>query len=183
MPRIWIDYLQFLTAQRLVTQTRRAFDSALLALPITQHHRIWPLYIDFVKGHTLPETAVRVFRRHLKLDPDAAGSLSAPSSAPHPRAVQGQETPREVQVVLRNGGQVNWATVQPSSANDASGYACPYRDRMACRLTGGSKEGAEDPSDKEESSKSAKHAAISASQCRHVANMLPHSGAGAVKLK
>ena len=92
--------------------------------------------------------------------------------------------PRSATYIIRLGRrQVDWATVQPSSANDASGYACPYRDRMACRLTGGSKEGAEDPSDKEESSKSAKHAAISASQCRHVSNMLPHSGNGAGKLR
>ena len=171
---------------------RRCF---VLAVLITAGHISWQessqpkakakaLITDGGKALSmLWEEAKEATRRAQELDPDAAGSLSAPSSAPHPRAVQGQETPREVQVVLRNGGQVNWATVQPSSANDASGYACPYRDRMACRLTGGSKEGAEDPSDKEESSKSAKHAAISASQCRHVSNMLPHSGAGAGKLK
>jgi hypothetical protein len=45
MPRIWLDYLEFLSGLGLITRTRRAFDNALRALPITQHSRIWPLYI------------------------------------------------------------------------------------------------------------------------------------------
>ena len=31
--------------QGLVTRTRRAFDRALCALPITQHDRIWQIYL------------------------------------------------------------------------------------------------------------------------------------------
>jgi pre-mRNA-splicing factor SYF1 len=72
MPRIWIDYLKYLTAQRYITKTRRAFDQALLSLPVTQHHRIWPLYITFIKSHHIPETTVRVYRRYLQLDFNAA---------------------------------------------------------------------------------------------------------------
>ncbi len=45
MPRIWINYLEFILSQQLITKTRRLFDSALKALPITQHHRIWPIYL------------------------------------------------------------------------------------------------------------------------------------------
>lgn len=45
MPRIWLDYLSLLVDQRLVTRTRRSFDRALCALPITQHDRIWQLYL------------------------------------------------------------------------------------------------------------------------------------------
>ncbi|CAG9566666.1 unnamed protein product [Danaus chrysippus] len=70
MPRIWMDYCTFLTDQWKITATRKAFDSALRALPITQHHRIWPLYLNFLKKHNIPETAVRVFRRYLKLCPE-----------------------------------------------------------------------------------------------------------------
>lgn len=70
MPRIWMDYCAFLTEQCKITITRKAFDSALRALPITQHHRIWPLYLGFLKKHDIPETAVRVFRRYLKLCPE-----------------------------------------------------------------------------------------------------------------
>ena len=32
--------------------------------------RIWPLYIKFVSMHNIPETAIRVFRRHLQMYPD-----------------------------------------------------------------------------------------------------------------
>lgn len=72
MPRIWLDYCQFLVAQGRITRTRRTFDRALRALPITQHHRLWPLYLSFVRQHPLPETAVRVYRRYLKLCPEGA---------------------------------------------------------------------------------------------------------------
>lgn len=67
MPRIWLDYCEFLVNQGLITRTRRTFDRALRALPITQHHRIWPLYLKFVKRHDIPETAVRVYRRFIKV--------------------------------------------------------------------------------------------------------------------
>jgi pre-mRNA-splicing factor SYF1 len=60
------------TSRRLITQTRKTFDAALLSLPITQHQRIWPLYLAFIKSHDIPETTVRVYRRHLKLDNDCA---------------------------------------------------------------------------------------------------------------
>ncbi|XP_043463575.1 pre-mRNA-splicing factor syf1 homolog [Leptopilina heterotoma] len=70
MPRIWINYCIFMTDQGFITQTRHVFDKALRALPITQHHRIWPLYLNFVKMHNIPETAVRVFRRYLKMAPE-----------------------------------------------------------------------------------------------------------------
>lgn len=72
MPRIWMDYCTFLTEQCKITRTRKVFDRALRALPITQHHRIWPIYLDFIQKHNIPETAVRVFRRYLKLCPENA---------------------------------------------------------------------------------------------------------------
>ena len=67
MPRIWLDYCQFLIDQYKITRTRRTFDRALRALPLTQHKRIWPLYLKFIRSHDLPETAVRVYRRFLKV--------------------------------------------------------------------------------------------------------------------
>ncbi|KAK2510615.1 hypothetical protein Q9233_017573, partial [Columba guinea] len=72
MPRIWLDYCQFLVSQGRVTRTRRTFDRALRALPVTQHHRLWPPFLSFVRSHPLPETALRVFRRYLKLCPEGA---------------------------------------------------------------------------------------------------------------
>lgn len=70
MPRIWIMYLHTLTEQKLVTRTRRTFDRALCALPVTQHDRIWDPYLVFVSQRGMPiETSLRVYRRYLKYDP------------------------------------------------------------------------------------------------------------------
>jgi pre-mRNA-splicing factor SYF1 len=70
MPRIWIDYIQFLFDQCLITRTRKTCDKALRALPITQHTRIWPLYLKLVESFEVPETGVKVYRRYLKLEPE-----------------------------------------------------------------------------------------------------------------
>ncbi|KAK4746415.1 hypothetical protein SAY87_012727 [Trapa incisa] len=70
MPRVWIMYLQTLTEQKLITRTRRTFDRALCALPVTQHDRIWEPYLMFVSQRGIPiETSLRVYRRYLKYDP------------------------------------------------------------------------------------------------------------------
>ncbi|KAL5716933.1 hypothetical protein ACHQM5_010035 [Ranunculus cassubicifolius] len=70
MPRIWVLYLQSLTQQKLLTRTRRTFDRALCALPVTQHDRIWDPYLQFVSQKGVPiETSLRVYRRYLKFDP------------------------------------------------------------------------------------------------------------------
>lgn len=72
MPRIWMDYCAFLTGQCQLTRTRHVFDRALRSLPVTQHTRIWPLYLEFLNKYDIPETAVRVYRRYLKLCPEDA---------------------------------------------------------------------------------------------------------------
>ena len=69
MPVIWLEYLKFLMRQRLGTRTRHAFDRALQALPITQHERVWPLYIKFVRALGVWETGVKVYRRYMMFDP------------------------------------------------------------------------------------------------------------------
>lgn len=71
MPRIWIDYCQLQIKRGQVTEARRVFDRAIRALPVTQHMRIWPSYIGFVTAQNIPETAIRVYRRYLKVCPDA----------------------------------------------------------------------------------------------------------------
>lgn len=68
MPRIWLDYVQFMMDQNFITRTRHLFDRALRALPITQHSRIWPKYLAFIQKYDIPETAVRVYRRYLKVN-------------------------------------------------------------------------------------------------------------------
>lgn len=68
MPRIWQGYCSLLAAMKKVTKARRAFDAALQSLPITQHHRVWELYLPWVKQVGVKETALRVYRRYLKYD-------------------------------------------------------------------------------------------------------------------
>ncbi|QIW98957.1 hypothetical protein AMS68_004475 [Peltaster fructicola] len=69
MPKIWEMYLSFLTQQPLITFTRRTFDRALRALPLTQHNRIWVLYRPFVNSAG-GQTAVKVWRRYIQLHPE-----------------------------------------------------------------------------------------------------------------
>lgn len=69
MPRIWEMYLTFLCQQPLVTFTRRTFDRALRALPLTQHQRIWTLYRPFANSAG-GETAVKIWRRYIQIHPE-----------------------------------------------------------------------------------------------------------------
>ncbi|KAK6441028.1 pre-mRNA-splicing factor syf1 [Oleoguttula sp. CCFEE 5521] len=69
MPRIWEMYLAFLCQQPLITFTRRTFDRALRALPLTQHNRVWALYRPFANSAS-GDTAVRIWRRYIQLHPE-----------------------------------------------------------------------------------------------------------------
>lgn len=130
MPRVWLEYLvrrgalaacaqsnalgtcmqglaraalqEFLVEQGMITHTRRAFDRALCALPITQHDRIWQLYLvrprcmQMIAPTTAPAlcgplSMLRLLRAEV---PDAAGhpdgdggarvqALPAPGAQPH----------------------------------------------------------------------------------------------------
>ncbi|KAJ5122309.1 hypothetical protein N7526_009246 [Penicillium atrosanguineum] len=71
MPRIWEMYLSFLLQQPLVTQTRRTFDRALRALPVTQHNRIWRLYKSFARSAS-GQTAVKIWARYMQIHPENA---------------------------------------------------------------------------------------------------------------
>ncbi|KAI9860554.1 MAG: pre-mRNA-splicing factor syf1 [Vezdaea acicularis] len=69
MPRVWEMYLTFLLEQPLVTHTRRTFDRALRALPITQHNRIWALFKPFGTSAS-GETAIVVWKRYMQIHPE-----------------------------------------------------------------------------------------------------------------
>lgn len=49
MHRIWMDYCSYMVIQCELTWTRHVFERVFRALSITQHHRIWPLYLRFLK--------------------------------------------------------------------------------------------------------------------------------------
>ncbi|KEF55743.1 pre-mRNA-splicing factor syf1 [Exophiala aquamarina CBS 119918] len=69
MPVVWEMYLTFLLRQPYVTKTRRTFDRALRALPITQHNRIWKLYKSFANSAS-GETAVKIWARYVQAHPE-----------------------------------------------------------------------------------------------------------------
>jgi pre-mRNA-splicing factor SYF1 len=69
MPVVWEMYLTFLLRQPAVTRTRRTFDRALRALPVTQHNRIWKLYKAFADSAS-GETAVKVWARYVQIHPE-----------------------------------------------------------------------------------------------------------------
>jgi len=54
MPRIWLEYCEFLSAQKLITRTREGYDRALRSLAVTQHDRIWRSYVKFANNPTCP---------------------------------------------------------------------------------------------------------------------------------
>jgi pre-mRNA-splicing factor SYF1 len=64
-----LDYTALLMKMQKGTAARRSFDRALQSLPITQHKKIWELYIKWAKGFGVEETCVRVYRRYLMYDP------------------------------------------------------------------------------------------------------------------
>ena len=75
MPRIWLLFGEFLMLQKLVTRTRKTLDHALQANPVTQHNKLWKTFLKFADTSGVPETACRIYRRHLKLEPDFCESF------------------------------------------------------------------------------------------------------------
>lgn len=71
MPKIWEMYLEFLLLQPHITLTRRTFDRALRALPMTQHNRIWALFRPFANS-VGGQTAVKIWRRYMQIHPEDA---------------------------------------------------------------------------------------------------------------
>eukprot|EP01006_Ploeotia_vitrea_P050012 TRINITY_DN67400_c3_g1_i1.p1 TRINITY_DN67400_c3_g1~~TRINITY_DN67400_c3_g1_i1.p1 ORF type:complete len:893 (+),score=143.01 TRINITY_DN67400_c3_g1_i1:111-2789(+) len=70
MPRIWMEYCQFLLRQYKITESRQTLDRALKSLPITQHDKIWKIYLKFINQPFIPnETAIRCWKRYLQLEP------------------------------------------------------------------------------------------------------------------
>ncbi|KAL8953386.1 MAG: hypothetical protein Q9222_000763 [Ikaeria aurantiellina] len=69
MPKIWEMFLSFLMQQPLVTYTRRTFDRALRALPLTQHNRIWALFRPFANSVS-GQTGLKIWRRYMQIHPE-----------------------------------------------------------------------------------------------------------------
>jgi pre-mRNA-splicing factor SYF1 len=69
-PRIWLDYLACLRKMGLGSEVRRAFDRCLMALPITQHHHVWPEYVAWASDFGVVEAAVIAHRRWVMYEPN-----------------------------------------------------------------------------------------------------------------
>lgn len=69
MPLLWLKYLQFLTLQDDITLIRRKFTECLRTLPVTQHHKIWPLYLEFADS-VGGLTGSKIYQKYLIFNPD-----------------------------------------------------------------------------------------------------------------
>ena len=71
MPKIWIDFIQFMFEQNLITKTKSIFNKALQAIPITQHKKLWDIYIPYIESlSNCHQTKIEIFKRYIKFNPD-----------------------------------------------------------------------------------------------------------------
>ena len=71
MPIIWINYIQFMIEQNSIINTKKIFNIALQVIPITQHKRLWDIYIPWVESLVgCHKTKIEIFKRYIKFNPD-----------------------------------------------------------------------------------------------------------------
>eukprot|EP00746_Dinoflagellata_sp_MGD_P159236 gnl/MRDRNA2_/MRDRNA2_86657_c0_seq1.p1 gnl/MRDRNA2_/MRDRNA2_86657_c0~~gnl/MRDRNA2_/MRDRNA2_86657_c0_seq1.p1 ORF type:complete len:721 (-),score=7.07 gnl/MRDRNA2_/MRDRNA2_86657_c0_seq1:481-2643(-) len=68
---LWIKYLKFMDLAPDTTSMKRVFDRALQVLPNDQHHRVWTLYLKFLRSSRYPaEKKKKVYTRYIMSHPD-----------------------------------------------------------------------------------------------------------------
>lgn len=65
-----LEYLEFMSKSNSITNTRRLYDKALQALPVTQHDLIWTSFLRWVKSVNIPELSYRTFKRYVMFNAD-----------------------------------------------------------------------------------------------------------------
>ena len=71
MPIIWINYIQFMMEQNSITKTKIIFNKALQSIPITQHKKLWDIYIPWIESLSgCHRTKIEIFKRYTKFNPD-----------------------------------------------------------------------------------------------------------------
>ena len=71
MPIIWINYIQFMMEQNSITKTKIIFNKALQSIPITQHKKLWDIYIPLIESLSgCHRTKIEIFKRYVKFNPD-----------------------------------------------------------------------------------------------------------------
>ena len=86
MPKIWELYLAFLVEQKVITKVRRACDRALASLPVTQHERVWTIYLVRARAITYPVLVhiAHAHTHHLIISPlHKKKKKRIPASQPH----------------------------------------------------------------------------------------------------
>ncbi|CAD8151307.1 unnamed protein product [Paramecium octaurelia] len=70
MPNIWLMYAEYSASLQKYTHTRNVYDRALQSLPVTQHHRIWKAYCQWISKTESIKTAISIYNRYIKINPD-----------------------------------------------------------------------------------------------------------------
>ena len=71
MPIIWMNYIQFMMEQNSITKTKIIFNKALQAIPITQHKKLWDIYIPWIESLIgCHKSKIEIFKRYIKFNPD-----------------------------------------------------------------------------------------------------------------
>lgn len=134
--------------QKFVTRTRRLFDRALTSLPVTQHERVWPLYLKasvwgLVEMLASSTRSTKLFSEHglqcLQLQ-CLQQQLSSPEHKPAPSLLQFIGQPGiPVETAVRVGGAeddaglsqmlplARWVTVDGSTASSSHTNLCKHK--------------------------------------------------------
>ena len=75
-PRVWILYAKFTQGIGLVAKTQEILNRGLVALPISQHDKIWPQYITFAQEHLSNEGLEAVGRRYAVVEKEFRDKLA-----------------------------------------------------------------------------------------------------------
>ena len=68
MPKLWVEYLEFLIHQKKITLTRQTLNRALESLPITQHEQLWSIYLNWAIEQKSTSLVVDAFDRYSQLN-------------------------------------------------------------------------------------------------------------------
>jgi len=75
MPVIWEMYARWILDQRRWSLVRPLLNRALQSLAVTQHHRVWKIFLEFGEVCECPQTTVRVLRRYSRIDRTGGAEL------------------------------------------------------------------------------------------------------------
>ena len=75
-PRVWTMYAEFTESIGRLSKCREVLNRGLVSLPISQHDKIWPVYISFAEKHLSNEELEKVGRRYSTINKEFRDSLA-----------------------------------------------------------------------------------------------------------